>query len=896
MKGREKIHSFASLSLLFAPKGRGTIPERGFIDLELSLERIINKCSASTLPFPRSTGGFILMFMLISLSSTLFAQTDSSTVEDHNTTDTVQKSKSNNEGLEAQVDYSAEDSMIYDRQERAIRLYGKASVQYKNISLKAARIRFSFEDRTVLAYGVEDSSGNVKGRPVMKEGKKTFDAARIRYNFKTKKGVIQEVHTQEGNGDLYSERTKKHPNGEIHVKNGKYTTCSLQEYYIRFNKAVVIPGDKIVSGPANLVLGGIPTPLLLPFGYYPETEGGTSGIVLPKIGRSRELGFSLEEGGYYWRFEPYLDTRITGDIFSKGSWRVENLTRYKKRYRFNGRFNIDYKRIKRGDPLLPNYRETREFFVKWRHRQDPKARPNSNFNANVNIGTQDNFRNSFRSSRENYTKNVFQSNIDYSKNWANSPLSLNSSLRHSQNSRTGNMQLTLPDISLNMNRVYPFQGIGNEGTAERAWYEKISVNYTGNLRNRINTSSQELRLDNLDPILKDRMRYGMQHNINARTSLKPGVVSVTPRIGITDRWYLRTEKLRYNDELKRTDTVRSGGFQNAPDGQAGVDLTTKLYGMYQFLGERQTTIRHVLTPNIGFNYRPSTYQKPRTDWDGDGSQESYNPYRRTVFGGPNTRSSGNIRFSLINNFEGKYRAIEDSSTKTKKFKLLDNLSFSGSYDMMADSLNWSPIRISGRTTILENFNIRFQTTMDPYAADATGRRIDALHYDREGELLRWKRSSLNIGGDLKSKESSRAEPKGISEETMAYIRQHPNAYVDFSIPWNLGFNYNLRAQRNYREGEPSVDIDETIDLNGNFRVTKKWKVEFRSGYDPDEGELTYTEINIYRDLDCWEMSFNWVPFGRRRRYSFQISLASPMLKDLKLQKKERWYDRDVRFE
>lgn len=862
-------------------------------DPDLLSQRIPNKISASKGSALVFAGRFLLIFLLIIRSFSSFTQTDTTEVVDSNSTDSVQTGDS---GLEAQVDYSASDSMIYDRAKKEVRLYGDAVVTYKNIRLEAARIDLSFEERTVVAFGVKDSTGKKVGEPVMEESGKSFDAGRIRYNFETKKGVIQEVHTQEGKGDLYSERTKKHANGEIHVQNGKYTTCNLKDYYLRFNKAVVIPDDKIVSGPANLVIGGIPTPLFFPFGYYPQTEGGSSGVVLPRPGESQELGFFMEDIGYYWRFDPYMDTRLTADIYSKGSWGIQNRTRYNKRYRYQGNLKVTYSRIRRGEPELPNYQENREFFIRWRHQQDPKARPNSNFSANVNIGTKDNFRNSLNTSSRDYFSNSFQSNIDYSKNWANSPFSLNSSLRHSQNTRSGEIQFSLPDLSLNMNRVYPFEGIGKEGSAEKKWYEKIGVDYTGNFRNRIETPIRSLRLDRLEPILEQDMRYGMQHRLNATTSLKPGFFTITPQLSVQDKWYMKTIRQRIDPQTDELDTTEVTGFRNAPSAAGSIDLTTKLYGMYQSLGERQTTIRHVLTPNIGFSYRPKTYRFPEADLDGDGRTETYDPFRNTIYGGPNTRTNGDLNFALINNLEGKYKALEDSSTETKKFKILDNLTIRSSYDLLADSLNWNRVRVSGRTTILENFNIRFQSSFDPYAASPTGQRIDRYQLQEEGELLRWESSSLTIGGNLKSKEGGAGGSSSGNDPTMDYIRRNPEAYVDFKVPWNLGFNYNLRANRNYREGEGDLKLNETIDLNGNFRLTENWKVEFRSGYDPDVGEITYTEINIFRDLDCWEMSFNWVPFGQRKRYSFQISLSSPMLKDLKLQKREQWYNRDLQLE
>lgn len=855
---------------------------------------------------PRSGGGSFLILLLIILSlKELSGQVDS--LEGSPEQDTLASSSApqdtgqGDEGLDARVDYQAKDSIRFDREEGKIYLFGDAKVEYKKITLEAARIRFSFQDRTVEAEGVKDSTGELKGTPVMNEGGKEFDAERIRYNFKTKKGLIHQVHTQEGEGDLYSEKTKKHPNGEIHVHKGKYTTCTLDDYYIRFNKAVVIPKDKIVSGPANLVIGNIPTPLLLPFGYYPHTEGGSSGVVLPQYGENRELGFYLMDGGYYWRFEPHVDTRITADIYSKGSWGVENLTRYRKRYKYEGNLNVSYSDIQRGEPELPEFTETQEFFVRWRHRQDPKARPNSNFSANVNIGTEDNFRNNLNSTGRDYLNNSFQSNIDYSKNWANSPVSFNGSLRHNQNSQSGDMDLTLPDLGLNVSRFYPFEGLGSSGSASRKWYEKIGVNYSGNFRNRIKTQNRLVRADRLEQILDHEkeeygMDYGMRHEMNATTSLKPGFFTITPTVGVSDRWYMETRELEWNEEAQKTDTNTVSGFQNGLEPRASMDFTSKLYGMYQFRGERQTTIRHVLTPNIGFTYRPSAYDQPRRDYNNDGRLETYNPYQGTVFGGPTPRSSGDINFSLINNLEGKYNAVNDSTTETKKFKLLENVSIRSNYDIFADSLNWSSVNISGRTTLLETFNVRFQTSFDPYAVNANGRRIDRSHWEETGEWLRWQRSSLTVGGNLNQRDQGSRVPSGASGSTMQYIRNNPNAYVDFKIPWNLGFNYNLRANAVYREGEPPVNIDQTIDLNGNFRLTEKWKVDFRSGYDPEAKEITYTEINIFRDLDCWEMSFNWVPFGRRRSYSFQINLAAPFLKDMKLQKRQQWSDQGLELE
>ncbi len=803
--------------------------------------------------------------------------------------------------LEAEVVYDAEDSIRFDLTEQKVYLFGKANINYKKIELTAARIEFSMKNNTVYAYGVEDSSGEKIGKPVFKEGEKSFDSERLRYNFRSKKGLIYEVHTQEGDGDLYSEKVKKHPNDEIHVKKGKYTTCEVEDYHIRFNKAVVIPKDKIVSGPANLVIAGIPTPVVLPFGYYPNQDGEAAGVILPSYGESPGLGFYLLDGGYYWPVNQYMDTRFLVDIYSKGSWGLGNITRYDKRYKYQGNLNISYSNIKSSDPEFPDYSKTEEFFVKWDHQQDPKARPNSRFSANVNAGTSNNFRNNFNSNTDDYLSNSFQSNISWSRRWRNRPYNLNASLRHSQNSQNESFNITLPDIGFNVNRFYPFKGLRKKKAGGQKWYEKIGVTYSTNLKNNLQATSEQMDLDSLDKLVNN-MRNGLRHNLSVNTSLKKWHLNLQPYFNLTDRWYLESYEKRWDEDRQKTMTDTIRGFNSAMDYNMGANLTTKLYGMYQFRENKVISnlkaVRHVITPSVGFGYRPAVGKRFESDIDNDSILEEYSPYDGTIFGAPSSVESGNVNFNLINNLEAKVRDPSDTSaSSSRKIKLLENFTMASSYDIFKDSLNWSPIRINARTSFLENkLNVRFTSTYDLYDRSSGGQRIDEFRWSRDRRLGHLTDAQLSLGGSFSSEKGVSIENKDIEEEELKKIRQNPQAFVNFNVPWTLNVNYNLRLNKQFREGKDTTRITQSVDLRGDFKVTDNWKVGVQTGYDFVAKELSYTTIDIYRDLGCWEMSFNWIPFGKRRSYRFQINIKSPLLKDLKLKRRREWYDRNLAFE
>lgn len=799
------------------------------------------------------------------------------------------------------MNYGAEDSIRFNLTEQKVYLYGNAKVSYKAIELKADRIVFSFQKNTVFAEGTPDSTGEITGQPDFSDGDKDFDAKRIRYDFKTKKGLIEEVHTQEGDGDLYSERTKRHSDDEIHVKNGKYTTCKLEDYYIRFGKAVAIPGDKIVSGPANLVIGGIPTPLVLPFGYYPNKKGGSSGLLIPSYGESPALGFYLTDGGYYWAINDRMHTQITGDIYSRGSWGIKNQTQYKERYRYSGNVNLEYSSIRRGvGPEFPDYRKTNEFFIRWNHRQAPEARPNSRFSANVNAGTSSNFRNNFNSNTEDYLTNTFQSNISYRKNWPNKPYHINANLRHDQNTRTERFNITIPQVSFNMNRVYPLKGLrGPDAVGGKRWYEKIGFTYSANLENRLSVKNNELRRDNLDG-LRRQMRNGLRHQASLNTSLDLGVVSMSPSARMTEKWYFRTVEDRWDPELDRTVTDTITGFRTARNFRFNNSFTTKLYGMFSFTEGPVKAIRHVITPEVTFSYRPDLSQRISRDIDNDGIEEAFSPFRNTLFGGSNARRSGRINFGVQNNLEMKVRQRSDTGTSTKKVSLIDNFSVNSSYDMFKDSIQWSSIRLSGRTRLFNKVGVNFSGRFDPYARDSLGRRIGTSRWKRDGTPGKLSSARISVNTSFQGKdrdEKDASESKAGTPAERAHVMKHPEEYVDFSVPWDIRLNYNLRVDRRFiGRRSDTTRITQSLSFDGNLRLTENWKVGFNSGYDLKADAFTYTTIDIYRDLGCWEMSFNWIPFGNRRSYSFRLNIKAPILKDLKLQRKREWFDRDVPVE
>lgn len=825
--------------------------------------------------------------------------------------DTASVSKKQHTVVDALVTRNAQDSIVQDIINRKVYLYGNAVITYQDITLKAEYIEVDFNTNNVYAKGIEDSTGKLVGVPEFSQGGQTFKAKEMSYNFTSQKGVIQQVITEDDQGFLHGEKVKKMDDNTINVLRGSYTTCNLEEnphFAFKFKKSRVIPDNKIVTGPAYMEIEGVPTPLGLPFGIFPNKSGQKSGIVIPTYGESKQRGFYLENGGYYWAINDYMDFQILGDIFSRGSWAIKPRFRYRKRYKYNGSFDFGYGQNIVGTKDAPDYSKTTDFRIRWTHSQDPKARPRSSFTANVNIVTS-NYVKYNVVDIDDYLSNEFQSSVAYQTSWRGKYfLTANTSFR--QNTKTHQINFSLPELTFTVNRFYPLRKSGGK----KRFYEDLSISYSMNAKNSINTYDSLL----FEPgTLENDMQNGAIHKIPI--SLPAKVLkhfTLSNSISITDRMYSQSVEQYYQKDtiFGEADTLLPGlvtdtlrGFYNAIDFSLSTALTTKLYGILRFKKGPVRAIRHVFTPSIGFSYRPDfssdfwgyygTYDDP------DGNEVKYSKFNNaqysSLFGTPPAEKSGAITFNFANNLEIKVPSKKDTITGMKKVVLIDNLTISGNYNLARDSLNMDYVRISGRSTIWKNISIQYASLWDPYQLDETGNRINKWVVENQNALFRWVNTSWSLSMNLKlgDKDFKKKEkPKEATENEWDEIQQNPDEFLDWDVPWSLNINYNFQyltkeSYNNiYSSRAVESNIVQTLGLSGKINITPKWAFTFRTGWDFTNNELSYTSINIYRDLHCWEMRFSWVPIGPRQSWNFSINVKASILQDLKLNRKKDFRD------
>jgi len=759
-------------------------------------------------------------------------------------------------------------------------LFGKVEVYYEDIELKAEEIEINLDSNLVMARGKQDSTGKFYGEPVMKEAGKEFQAHDIKYNFNTKKGIITEVMTHEGESYIHGKKVYKTPDNVMYIRNGKYTTCNLKHphYYFSSAKLKIIPKDKIVTGPANLVIEDVPTPIGIPFGFFPNTDKQQSGILIPTPGESGQFGFFLLGGGYYWGVSDKLSMQLTGDVYSKGSWGSNFISNYNNRYRFNGNLDVRYSIFKNGIEGLPNFSERKDFFLRWNHTQDPKARPNSNFSANVNVGTSQNFTNNFNSSTQDFLSATFNSTISYKKTWDEKPFNLAINGFHSQNNVSKAVTVRLPEVAFNVSRLQPLKtktpGKRND------LLDNFGVSYSMNFKNEVTAGDSLFGLNNLE-VLSGQFKNGMRHAIPISTSMKVlKHFTVNPSFNYSEIWYLESVDKKWDNTINELVVDTVNGFVRANSYDMNVNLTTKMYGMYQYKGKMIKALRHVITPSVGLSYIPENNQGLKSYIDSTNTKFEYSIFQNGIYGSTNRQEAGNVNLGLLNNFEMKVRNRKDSLGEDKKIKLLENLGFRSSYNMIADSLRWSNISIDARTNIFRVVSLNYNAQLDPYQLDSLGRKINLFEVNSTGRIGRLVSSNLAIGFTLKSKQSTTTEKKSNfgTEQELAYIRANPEAFIDFNVPWTLNVNYNIR----YSKPQFVSTTVQTLNFSGDLSLTQKWKIGMTSGYDFQAKDFTYTTVDIYRDLHCWEMSFNWVPFGIRQSYLFTIKIKSAILQDLKM--------------
>ena len=784
------------------------------------------------------------------------------------------------DALGSKLQYKASDSIRYDMKNRLVYLFGKVEVYYEDIELKAEEIEINLDSNLVMARGKQDSTGKFYGEPVMKEAGKEFQAHDIKYNFNTKKGIITEVMTHEGESYIHGKKVYKTPDNIMYIRNGKYTTCNLKHphYYFSSAKLKIIPKDKIVTGPANLVIEDVPTPIGIPFGFFPNTDKQQSGILIPTPGESGQFGFFLLGGGYYWGVSDKLSMQLTGDVYSKGSWGSNFISNYNNRYRFNGNLDVRYSIFKNGIEGLPNFSERKDFFLRWNHTQDPKARPNSNFSANVNVGTSQNFTNNFNSSTQDFLSATFNSTISYKKTWDEKPFNLAINGFHSQNNVSKAVTVRLPEVAFNVSRLQPLKtktpGKRND------LLDNFGVSYSMNFKNEVTAGDSLFGLNNLE-VLSGQFKNGMRHAIPISTSMKVlKHFTVNPSFNYSEIWYLESVDKKWDNTINELVVDTVNGFVRANSYDMNVNLTTKMYGMYQYKGKMIKALRHVITPSVGLSYIPENNQGLKSYIDSTNNKFEYSIFQNGIYGSTNRQEAGNVNLGLLNNFEMKVRNRKDSLGEDKKIKLLENLGFRSSYNMIADSLRWSNISIDARTNIFRVVSLNYNAQLDPYQLDSLGRKINLFEVNSTGRIGRLVSSNLAIGFTLKSKQSTTTEKKSNfgTEQELAYIRANPEAFIDFNVPWTLNVNYNIR----YSKPQFVSTTVQTLNFSGDLSLTQKWKIGMTSGYDFQAKDFTYTTVDIYRDLHCWEMSFNWVPFGIRQSYLFTIKIKSAILQDLKM--------------
>ena len=829
------------------------------------------------------------------------------------------------EPLDAPVIYEASDSIVFTKEGYA-HLYGEGKVNYQNIELTSAVITMNMDSSTVYATGVTDTAGVETGSPIFKDGETPYESKIMRYNFKTKKGFINSIVTQQGEGYVTSEEGKKGANDEIYMRHGRYTTCDNHEhphFYLRLSMAKVRPKKNVVFGPAQLVVEDVPLPIAVPFGFFPFNSSYSSGFIMPTYGDEMNRGFYLRDGGYYFAISDQMDLKVLGEIFTKGSWGLSAASNYNKRYKFSGSFNASYLVTKTGEKNMPDYSVSKDFRIQWSHRQDAKANPNSSFSASVNFATSSYDRSSLSSlyNPQQYSQNTKASSVSYSRNFPEIGLNISGAFNITQNTRDSSLSMTLPDVNISLNRIYPFKRKKSAG--DERWYEKISLQYTGSITNSISTKDNLLFKTPLT-----QWENGMQHKIPVSATFNLfKYINIVPSFNYTERWYLRKVKQSYDPSPTSTDHVKRdtiNGFNRLYDYNLSLQMNTKLYGMYKplFMKSKELQIRHVFTPTVSYTYTPD-FGKSRygyydtytyTDEDGEVRTVEYSPYEGAVYGYPGKNMSQNISFSIDNNIEMKMKSDKDT-TGYKKISLIDQLGASLSYDVA--NKRWSDLSMNLRLKLTKSYTFNMNASFATYAYqfDENGNVVvgdrTEWSYGRFGRFQGYSGSfSYTLNNDTfkklfgkkdedeknKDKEGKEGgEDEGTEEETEeqnnnSNMRKTEKASVDsdgylaFKLPWSvsLSYSYSIREDRskdiNIKTMRYPYSLTHSLNVSGNFKIGSRWNMTYSTGYDFTSKEMSMTTLNITRDLHCFNMSCGLV-FGPFTSYNFSIRANSSMLTD-----------------
>lgn len=873
-------------------------------------------------------------------------------IDDSLRLDSINRKKKN--GIDAPVSYQADDSLVYMASTNTAHLYGSAEVKYENMDLKSDKIKLSLDSSLVHATGSRDTTekDGIKGKPVFVMGQDTYDTDTMSFNFKTKKGFIKHVYTKQKDGFLTSEQSKRNDNGEIYLAHGRYTTCDAPhpDFYIALSRAKVRPGKDVVFGPAYLVVADVPLPFAIPYGFFPFTKSYSSGFIMPTYGDENSRGFYLRDGGYYFAMSDKWDLKLLGEIYTKGSWGFSAASNYRKRYKYSGSFLFSYQDTKTGDKGMPDFSEQKSFKLQWSHRQDPKANPFSSLAASVNFASSKYERNNLTSmyNPQSLTQSTRTSSVSWSTTFSSIGLSLSSSANLSQNMRDSSIAMTLPDLNINISRFYPFRRKHQVG--DEKWYEKISMSYTGQLSNSINTKENKLMHSNL---IKD-WKNGMQHNIPISGNFTLfNYINISPSFNFTDRMYSSKVTRSWDQATQEEVRDTTYGFHNVYNWNLSLSANTKLYLFAipnrKIFGDKIQAIRNVITPQISFSYAPDfgasrygyyqTYQK--TDADGNVSLVEYSPYSDQLYSVPGKGKTGSISMDLSNNLEMKIKSDEDS-TGFKKISLIDELGANMSYNMAASYHKWSDLSMRLRLKWWKNYTFNMNAVFATYAwdLDENGKPYVGNHTEwGRGRFGRFQGMSQNIsytltpekiaklfgGGsdedkDIKNKDNNDDSDEGIDTDINSNVDAEmikaqngakkksgggkastdDDGYMRFSMPWSITFGYgitmreNTSGKFNYKSMRYPYSFSQTLNMSGNLRISDGWNISFSSGYDFDNHKMSMTTASLQRDLHCFNMSCS-VVLAPYTSYNFTFRCNASTLTDALKYDKRSGYSNAVQW-
>ena len=872
-------------------------------------------------------------------------------IDDSLAFDSINRTKKN--GIDAPVHYTAEDSMIYDATTGLAYLYGSSTVKYTDMDLNSEKIYINLDSSVVHATGAMDSTGVLYGTPNFKMGGDEYESDTMAFNFKTKKGLITGVYTQQEDGYMTSEVSKRNEKGEMFLMHGRYTTCDdpHPDFYIALSRAKVRPGKDVVFGPAYLVVADVPLPLAIPYGFFPFSKSYSSGLIMPTYGDETERGFYLRDGGYYFAISDKMDLKLLGEIYTKGSWGLSAASNYRKRYRFSGSFFASYQNTINGEKNMPDYAKQTSFKIQWSHRQDAKANPFRTLSASVNFATTSYERNNLTSmyNPQSMTQSTRTSSVSMTNTFSSIGMTLSTTMNLNQNMRDSTIALTLPDVNISISRFYPFKRRKMAG--KEKWFEKISMSYTGHLSNSISTKEDKL----LHSSLTRDWRNGMQHSIPIQGNFTLfDYININPSISFTDRTYTTKVKKSWDDDANREVADTLDGFYNVYNWSMSVSASTKLYGMFipnrKLFGDKIQAIRHVFTPTVSFNYAPDfsasrygyyeTYQK--TDADGNVSLVEYSPYQGNLYGVPGKGKTGSISMSISNNVEMKVKS-DDDSTGYKKISIIDELGASMSYNMAADIRPWSDLSTNLRLKLSKSYTLNLNATFATYAyeLDENGNPRLSEHTTRysQGKFGRFQGISQNISytisnekfmnfvkwlkGERVSKkkdddknddydeddeyERETNEDKSLQEGQRGAKRTNAgkaetddDGYMAFSLPWSLSFGYGISMREN-TGGEFNKKTmtypyayTQTLNCSGNIRISDGWNISFSSGYDFDNKKISMTTASLSRDLHCFNMSCS-VVLAPYTSYNFSFRCNAATLTDALKYDKRSSYSNAVQW-